>query len=452
MGNNQSTQNNQPNFEQGSGGGWEWKKCVNWPNNDVNKCKEFKPGDTVGWMKCGIGSNPSAGLCSPYSDGADKFDCAWGQDCYAITKKPDAFIAASEGKPLWEKGTGKDINGTEWQWEKCINWPNNNVNKCKEFKPEGTVGWMKCGIGSNPSSVFCSPYSDGADKFDCAWGQDCYAITKKPQPNWEKGEGKDAGGRLWKWEKCVNWPGNDINKCNEFKPEGTVGWMKCGIGSNPSAGLCSPYSDGVDKFDCAWGQDCYAIMEKPEEVIWEKSSTGCDGKGRRVTLQKCNNWLNNDPKSCLRSAQNILKLNEELKALNAKQEKTTDDTDRIKYIEDYIKDKPLTIKWANCGLGSSPGGSYPGDPLTGCSPFSASVDEGFGCMFGQNCFAVTEDKEDSTCPNLFFTDPLKATGSFFTDLWEKNKIIIIAIIVIILICIILSSLSYFAPFLSSVSR
>lgn len=265
-------------------------------------------------------------------------------------------------------------------------------------------------------------------------------------PNWEDGSGSDAGGRFWVWKKCKDWPNADVNTCNSRTD--AVGWMKCGIGSNPSAGLCSPFSDS---FNCAWGQDCYAIIEKPEEVSWEKPSGGCDGKGNRITLQKCNNWMNNDPKSCLRSAKNIIKLNEELKTLNAKQEKTTDDTDRIKYIEDYIKDKPITIKWANCGIGSSPGGIYPGDGATACSPFSQDVDNGFGCMWGQSCFAITEDKKDPECPISFFTDPIL----FIVNFWEKNKVIIIIVLVVL---IVLSSISAVLPTLlqaqalSSLSR
>jgi hypothetical protein len=470
-----------PNWKTGSGGGWEWEHCVDWPTKgflgleaDVNACNksEVKGKKIKGWMKCGLGSNPSAGLCSPYSpnsEGKDGFNCAWGQECYAITK--------DNMEPNWEDG-----QGGEWKWKKCVNWPNNDVNKCDVYdfeqkkikdgienlklgQDEKILGFMKCGLGSNPSAGLCSPYSK--DKFDCAWGQECYAITKEyddTKPIWEDvKEGKDASGKMWKWRKCTKWPNNDVNKCKETAPDDTVGWMKCGIGSDPSTVWCSPYSDGKDKFDCAWGQDCYAIINKPEWVKWESAQENkCDGAGKRITLHKCNEWLNNDPKSCLKSALYINQLNDlkieyqktekdeakiaQLeKNLNKKSTFQSDPTKTeeerqkiIREIEEYLVGKPITKKWANCGIGSSPGGSYPGDPLTACSPFSAGVEDGFGCMWGQSCFAITEEKEDESCPKLFFTDPFKSTGSFFTDLWEKSKWIIIGIIVGLLI---LSSIS-----------
>ena len=84
-------------------------------------------------------------------------------------------------------------------------------------------------------------------------------------PNWEPAQEvcnsgiNNRMGHKLTFQKCSNWLGNDVNDCYNHKPEGTVGWQSCGIGSSPRSGICSP---ATDAFSCAWGQDCYAMTKK----------------------------------------------------------------------------------------------------------------------------------------------------------------------------------------------
>ncbi len=135
------------------------------------------------------------------------------------------------------------------------------------------------------------------------------------------------------------------------------------------------------------GEFFYSL--KCKDVKWDTPVTGCDGAGSKLTIQKCNDWLDNDVNSC--------------------------NTSPI---------KPKVVKWINCAIGSSPGGIAPGDGATVCSPLSKGPDD-FTCALGQNCFAVTEQIEDeSICPN---TNPISIVGNFF----NKYQIYIIIAIIII---------------------
>lgn len=118
--------------------------------------------------------------------------------------------------------------------------------------------------------------------------------------------------------------------------------MKCGIGSSPKTTSCSPYSTD---FNCVWGQACYAIQGLSSN--WDSPVSGCDGAGHRLTIQKCNNWVNNDPGSC----------------------------------RDAVNKPNGIVKWINCGIGSSPNGIAPGDKAAGCSPLSSGPTD-FPCVVG----------------------------------------------------------------------
>jgi hypothetical protein len=81
-----------------------------------------------------------------------------------------------------------------------------------------------------------------------------------------------------------------------------------------------------------------------------------DGSGNAITIKNCVDWGGTSPRPC-------------------------------------FDNKPaVTIKWVNCGMGSSPGGKQPGHGATACSGFSSGPDD-FTCLWGQNCFAVTARKK-----------------------------------------------------------
>ena len=301
--------------------------------------------------------------------------------------------------------TGKDSVGNTLTLQKCNNWDWGNPNSCNDQKPSGTAKWSTCTIGSSPggiapgdSAILCSPLSD---TFNCKWGQNCFAVTSfvPADVTWRGPvSGKDSVGNKITIQKCDDWVNADPNSCNTSptKPSNTIKWSKCAIGSSPggiqpghSALLCSPLSD---TFNCVGGQNCFAVTSfVPADVTWRSPVSGCDGTGNKITIQKCDDWVNRDPNSCNNSPT-----------------------------------KPSrTKKWINCGLGSSPGGIYPGEGARACSPIS----DNFDCLWGQNCYAITDFKEDVSCPKDFLSDPLKATSS----LLDKYKIIFIVIAIVLLI-------------------
>lgn len=72
--------------------------------------------------------------------------------------------------------------GQRMEFQMCTDWAGGDVKDCLNNKPEGTIGWQACGIGSSPtgepghSAVICS---QPTESFSCKWGQNCFAMTKK---------------------------------------------------------------------------------------------------------------------------------------------------------------------------------------------------------------------------------------------------------------------------------
>jgi hypothetical protein len=233
-----------------------YTKCVDWDWGDVNTCKNNTPQDTKGWIKCAIGSDPSTTSCSAYTP--NEFSCMWGQECYAVTDfSPPKCVADSNWgnqtatagnkisktcpdgstitatcgqngewnnvgncpqqpvKPNFQTPkTIKDIYNNSITYTKCTDWPKGDVNTCKDNTPQNTKGWIKCAIGSDPSTTSCSAYTP--NEFSCSWGQECYAVTDFSPP------------------KCVadsNW-GNQTttagNKISKTCPDGSSITATCG--------------------------------------------------------------------------------------------------------------------------------------------------------------------------------------------------------------------------------
>lgn len=126
------------------------------------------------------------------------------------------------------------------------------------------------------------------------------------------------------------------------------------------------------------------------DVKWDDVVSGCDGAGSKLSIQKCNNWIGSkelplgDANSCLNSPS-----------------------------------APKIVKWINCAIGSSPGGIAPGDTAKACSPLSSGPTD-FGCMGGQNCFAVTNFKTDNTCPNTLLSNPVGAISDSLSSALGKE--------------------------------
>ncbi|MEK6883436.1 MAG: hypothetical protein AABY22_27665, partial [Nanoarchaeota archaeon] len=58
----------------------------------------------------------------------------------------------------------------------CVSWKNNDPNSCNQSskKSSSVTGWITCAVGSDPSTINCSPYSTD---FNCKVGQECFAVT-----------------------------------------------------------------------------------------------------------------------------------------------------------------------------------------------------------------------------------------------------------------------------------
>jgi hypothetical protein len=159
----------------------------------------------------------------------------------------------------------------------CTNWPNNDPNTCKDNAPQGTIGWIKCAIGSDPTTTSCSPYTP--NDFSCVWGQECYAVTSFVDSTTFSEPTNptcDSTGNKISYSKCTNWGNNDPKSCSNSpkKPQGIVGWMACLTGALPNntSGLgCSPISSGPNENTCALGQDCYAITTFAPDSSCKKS-------------------------------------------------------------------------------------------------------------------------------------------------------------------------------------
>jgi len=218
--------------------------------------------------------------------------------------------------------------------------------------------------------------------------------------------GTDSKGSKITIQKCNDWVNNDPNSCFNAKNKPDVKrWIKCDIGSSPGgiapgdgATICDPISKGLNDFTCKTTNNCFAVTDI--DVNWDPSVSGCDGAGNRLTIRKCNNWVDDDPKSCYTS-----------------------------------KTKPTGItNWIGCAQGSSPGGIAPGDGAQVCDPITADEND-FKCKGAGTCFAVTSNTVDSKCKKTFWSDPVDVVSNALPDFkWY----IIIGFISILIVAIVIA--------------
>jgi hypothetical protein len=229
-------------------------------------------------------------------------------------------------------------------------------------------------------------------------------------PNWTEYSGTDNGmKKKIEIKQCTDWNWGDVNDCKNNAPSETKRWIACGLGSSPggvkpgTAAACSQPSKSKDDFTCMWGQECYAITkEEDRDVKWGELKSGCDGDGRTLTMKICNDWLDNDVNSCKNS-----------------------------------NTKGDVKNWIACGIGSSPGGIYPGKRDRACSPLSKGPGD-FTCMWGQDCYAITENVDDKSCKKNFLSNPGGAIVQGvtenvlnpFNDTMERIKYVIIILIIL----------------------
>lgn len=185
--------------------------------------------------------------------------------------------------PNWGDENSKCIEKTRVKAKLCKDWPNGDVSKCKENKPAGTVGWANCAIGSSPygidpnaNAIACGYI--GTD-FNCAWGQNCYALTANqeeqscidvlPKAKWAGENSKCVGNDMVKARQCYEWPNNDPAKCSDNFGVKPIQWGACALGSSPwgidptqNATACSTVTDTNS---CKLGQNCYGIFEKKDD-------------------------------------------------------------------------------------------------------------------------------------------------------------------------------------------
>jgi hypothetical protein len=259
-------------------------RCDNWVNADKNSCftSPTKP-NIIKWQVCPIGSPIGSGLCGSFSSGPTDFNCVWGQDCYGITRviEPPRPTNSTTFNPSRSFCDGK----TSTEFRMCTNWANNDPNSCNNVnvRPSNVVAWQTCGIGSSPggaepghSAQACSRPSTN---FNCVWGQNCFAITKKTpnatncdsttfSPTFQACDGND----LIKFQSCDNWANLDPNSCatSSKRPANIIDWKRCALGSSPGGvvlgkgGAACPIP-ATTNFSCLGGQECFAVIQRTKE-------------------------------------------------------------------------------------------------------------------------------------------------------------------------------------------
>ena len=314
-----------------------------------------------------------------------------------------AYVNDSACDVKWDSAvSGKDGNGSKITIQKCNDWLKNDPKSCfkSKTKPDAKH-WIACAIGSSPGGIApgdtagaCSPISKDANDFTCLGGQNCFAVTDI-DVTWDAPvSGKDGNGSKITIQKCNDWINKDPKSCltSKTKPKAKH-WIPCAIGSSPggiapgdTAGACSPISKNGDDFNCLGGQNCFAVTDI--YVNWGPAQSGCDRNNDILTVQQCNNWVNNNPVSCVTSSS-----------------------------------KPNNIKnWVACDIGS------PLDAAGLCGKITDNATQ-FPCLLGQQCYAITSKKKDSKqCPRPILSDPAGAIEDFYNN----NKTMILIFIAVII--------------------
>lgn len=274
--------------------------------------------------------------------------------------------------------------------------PDTWVHKGEEFFSTQCVG-ATSGINTSTTNGINTNDASGCksdDDYQKKWGDGGRtAKMKTSQACYDKefytAKIKDCGN--WKFEsECSDVTPIDWSKPysdESAKEEGFTDRNKAMIDNCKKKGY-----DGINKD--VWKDKGEGFFSTQcSKVKWGSPVSGCDGAGSTITIQKCEDWIDNDPQSCNGGS------------------------------------KPKdTIKWIHCGIGSSPGGILPSDNWTVCSP----ITDKFDCRSAENCFAITKF-EPNTCENLF-PNPLDDLKAWFKKF--KIHMMLISILVILCSCII----------------
>jgi hypothetical protein len=115
---------------------------------------------------------------------------------------------------------------------------------------------------------------------------------------------------------------------------------------------------------------CAVTRSKKSTLVWGETVSLCDSANDFLTVEKCDNWMptaafpGGDPSTC----------------------------------GSYAPPGAEFVGWIGCGLKSSPGGNYPDNPLTACSPITPKM----SCAVGQNCYGIYKQAWNPwTCPSVW---------------------------------------------------
>ena len=304
--------------------------------------------------------------------------------------------------PTWQPSIQFCNGANSITYQMCNNWANNDPNDCKNNAPAGTIGWQSCDLLSSPNgtqpgngATLCSPATTSITDFPCANSFNCYAITQNSYSNtcdstsYNPTRSICNGANQTQFQQCVNWANNDPNSCNNsnVRPANVVAWQTCAQGSSP--GGAEPGNGAIvcgapsSTFNCVNSLNCFAITAQTpnagvcDTTTYSQVYQACDGNDL-IQYESCDNWTNNDPNSCYSSS----------------------------------KKPNNVVDWKKCALGSSPGGLVPNKGASAC-PLPATTT--FGCVNGQECFAViSRSTNDATCVSQ---NPLNILNSLNPFSW-----------------------------------
>jgi hypothetical protein len=345
-------------------GGWKFKAT----------CSELTP---IDWSK-------------PYSDESAKEE--------GFTDRNTAMIANCKlkgysgiNKDIWKPND--NIFPNAFFSTQCVGATNGITNNSNGINTSTTSGINTNASGCKMDEDFQKKWGEGGRTAKMKTSQACY------DKGFYTAKIKDCGSGTWKFEaECSETTPIDWSKPysdESAKEEGFTDRNKAMIANCKNKGYDGIIpSNYIDKGEGFFSTQC-------SKVNWGSPVSGCDGAGSTITIQKCENWVDNDPNSCNGGS------------------------------------KPKDIKkWIHCDIGSSPGGILPSDNVRLCSP----ITDNFDCRSAKNCFAITKF-EPNTCEHNFFSDPsgaVKQAGDDVKkntdDFFSKIKIILILIIIILIFC------------------
>ena len=336
-------------------------------------------------------------------------------------------------------------------------------------KPYSNESARKEGFGFNRDAAMLKSCQDkGYDNLSTTWEDlgNWTFRTKCRKVKWSKmHEVRD--GRNWKVQlmKCDDWKHATECKDNYMKgknpaapkKDSVIKWSQCAVGSSPGgkfpgfgATACSPFTADATKGCTEDIQECYAVLAEYPGVDYYPESNkpaidetttgvkdakgyirGCDGAGTIVTIRRCDNWPDNDPKYCANADPK-----------NPAYPRLLQDKNGVISQEKKDAWDKADFNWIRCGLGSSPGGIDPQNNARACSPASKDIN----CAWGQNCYAVLKTEKDESCKADVFTDPFAAVIEGINEAVEAAQLAVLAIGAIILLIVVLKIISFFKSF------